>query len=113
MEDEEALLGLGKVILESAGYRVLARSNPLEAKALVEREPEAIDLLVTDLVMPGMNGWELWQVVSQARPGIRSLFMSGYPAGTVPAHEVSGRTFLQKPFTRADLLRKVREALDA
>ncbi|HWQ07468.1 MAG TPA: ATP-binding protein, partial [Holophaga sp.] len=113
VEDEEALLGLGKMILESAGYRVLAMSDPVRARALAEQGTGTIDLLVTDLVMPGMNGWELWQAVSRVRPGIRSLFMSGYPAGTVPAHEVSGRTFLQKPFTRADLLRKVREALDA
>ena len=61
VEDEEALLGLGKTILESAGYRVLAMSNPLAAKTLAERVTGTLDLLVTDLVMPGMNGWELWQ----------------------------------------------------
>ena len=113
VEDEEALLELERILLEGAGYRVFAASRPLAAKALAEDPQLTFHLLVTDVVMPEMNGWELAKRIADIRPGIRSLFMSGYPAGSVPAQEMQGRILLQKPFSRADLLRKVRQALDA
>ena len=113
VEDEEALLELEKAILETAGYRVISASSPLRAQALVQGEPQAIDLLVTDLIMPEMNGWELYRWMSLARPEIKSLFMSGYPADTIPSMGAPGTAFLQKPFTRANLLQKVRQVLDA
>ena len=113
VEDEEALLDLERSVLEAAGYRVIAAANPRQAQAEVQAELQAIDLLVTDLVMPDMNGWELHRWVAGTRPGIKSLFMSGYPAGTIPSPDLPGAEFLQKPFSRADLLRKVRKVLDA
>ncbi len=115
VEDEEDLLTLERTILAGAGYRVIATSSPREAQRLAHREREDLALLVTDLVMPEMNGWELHQWVSLLCPGIRSLFMSGYSSDTVRLEQVLGpdRDFLQKPFTRADLLRKVRQVLDA
>jgi two-component system cell cycle sensor histidine kinase/response regulator CckA len=114
VEDEEELLALQKTILELAGYRVLSASGPLEAQLLAQREGAAIDLLVTDLVMPDMNGWELHQWINLLNPGIKTLFMSGYPAGTLSSQDAvrADRDFLQKPFSRADLLRKVRLLLD-
>ena len=99
--------------MEAAGYRVIAAANPRQAQARVQAEPQTVDLLVTDLVMPDMNGWELHRWVAGTRPGIKSLFMSGYPAGTIPSPDLPGAEFLQKPFSRADLLRKVRKVLDA
>jgi two-component system, cell cycle sensor histidine kinase and response regulator CckA len=114
VEDEEELLVLQKTILELAGYHVLPASRSLEAQLLAQREGNTLDLLVTDLVMPDMNGWELHQWISLLAPGIKTLFMSGYPAGTLNPQEAirTDRDFLQKPFSRADLLRKVRQLLD-
>jgi CheY-like chemotaxis protein len=115
VEDEEALLGLGSRLLEAAGYQVITAADPLEALRLALDPTLAIDLLATDLVMPGLSGRELHEQVRILRPGIRTLFLSGYPAGTLlPEHlGEPGLGFLQKPFTRAELLRKVREILDA
>ena len=114
VEDEEELLLLEQTVLELAGYRVIPASRPLAAQVMAQSVGEAVDLLVTDLVMPDMNGWELHQWVSLLNPKIKTLFMSGYPAGTLSSLDVAGagRDFLQKPFSRADLLRKVRLLLD-
>jgi PAS domain S-box-containing protein len=113
VEDDADLLALQQTILERSGYRVFATSSPRQAQALAAGEAP-IDLLVTDLVMPELNGWELYQWISLHRPGLRALFMSGYPAGTVRPEELQGggRDFLQKPFSRGELLRKVRQILD-
>jgi PAS domain S-box-containing protein len=115
VEDEEDLLTLEQAILVGAGYRVISTSSPREAQRLAHQERQALALLVTDLVMPEMNGWELHQWVSLLCPDIRSLFMSGYSSDTIALDEVMGpgRDFLQKPFTRTELLRKVRQVLDA
>ncbi len=115
VEDEQALLELGTRVLEGAGYRVIPMSNPLEAVERVRAGGLECTLLVTDLVMPGLNGIELYHQVHALRPALRVLFVSGYPSGTLDLESQSarGRAFLQKPFTRASLLRKVREVLDA
>ncbi len=117
VEDEEVLLELGKTVLEGAGYRVLPAASPLQAQALAQtlagEAEQTIDLLVTALIMPEMSGWELYQWMSLVRPGTKVLFMSGYPADTLPAQGISARGFLQKPFSREDFLRKVRAVLDA
>jgi len=112
VEDEEVLLDLGKTVLEGAGYRVIPAASPIQAQARLSEIEQAIDLLVTDLVMPGMSGWELYQWIRLVRPGTRALFMSGYPANTLPSQEILGSAFLQKPFSREELLRKVRAVLD-
>jgi len=115
VEDEEALLELAQRILEGAGYRVMSSSRPIEALHLMETTSEPIALLVTDLVMPGLNGSELYQRIHASRPEVRPLFLSGYPADSITLHELSEKRagFLQKPFTRPALLAKVREILDA
>jgi len=115
VEDEEGLLELGTRILEEAGYRVVAVPDPLQALARVREGHVDGALLVTDLIMPGLNGIELYRQVQALVPEVRVLFMSGYPAGTLDLETQSGpgRAFLQKPFTRAGLLQKVREVLDA
>ena len=114
MEDEEALLALGSRLLEAAGYRVVACADPLEALAAARDPAREFDLLATDLVMPGLNGRSLYEQVQALQPGIRVLFLSGYPAGTISLKSLShtGMGYLQKPFSRNELLRKVRDVLD-
>jgi len=115
VEDEEALLELTQRLLEGAGYRVISSSRPLEALRLASNCPDPIALLVTDLVMPELNGSELYHRIHMSRPDLRPLFLSGYPAGTITLQDLSakGAGFLQKPFTRPALLAKIREILDA
>jgi nitrogen-specific signal transduction histidine kinase/CheY-like chemotaxis protein len=110
-EDEEMVRELAIEIFREAGYTVLDAQNGDAALAICNRHEGCIDLLVTDLVMPGMNGIELAQRVRDSRPGIAVLFMSGYAED---ARERLGgldakRAFLQKPITPTKLSRKVRE----
>ncbi len=113
-EDEQQVLKLGSRILRNHGYCVLAASTPEEALRLAEHYPEPIHLLVTDMVMPGMNGQELTQRLSALKPGIKSLFVSGYAADIMLQQHGLQETmqFLSKPFTVEMLARKVREILD-
>ncbi|GLH72676.1 hypothetical protein GETHLI_11780 [Geothrix limicola] len=116
VEDEQALLELGTRVLKEAGYQVVPVSNPLEALAKArDGSLQSVALLVSDLVMPGLNGIELFHQFQALQPTLRALFVSGYPSGTLDleSQPVLGRAFLQKPFTRAALLHKVREILDA
>jgi PAS domain S-box-containing protein len=115
VEDEEALLELGRRILEEAGYKVLALPRPLEALQLSPEQLREISLLATDLVMPGLDGRELYVRLRAARPELRALFLSGYPTEALGPEFLpgAGTGFLQKPFTRSALLAKVREVLDA
>jgi CheY-like chemotaxis protein len=114
VEDEEAILGLAQAILEQQGYTVLAARTPGEALELAERYAGVIQLLIADVVMPQMNGRELYKNVSALRPEIKVLFMSGYTANVIAHHGVleEGVQFLEKPFTVRGLAEKVREVLD-
>jgi len=113
VEDEAAVLALGKEMLESLGYHVLTALTPNEALRLVESSSRDIHLLVTDVVMPGMNGRELATRLQAFRPGLRCLYVSGYTADVIASHGVvdPGLTFLQKPFSMTELARRVRDAL--
>ncbi len=115
VEDEESILSLARTILERQGYRVLAALNPAEALELAQGHPERIDLLVTDVIMPGMNGKDLSQKLRDLKPGFKSIFMSGYTADVFAHHGVldQGIHFLQKPFSVTTLAQKVREVLDS
>lgn len=114
VEDEDALLKLGQRILERSGYRVLATSSPLEAIRLASDLTNEIDLLLTDLVMPEMNGHELWLKIKDNNADIRVLFTSGYTGDTVLKDELFSEheAFMQKPYTTSSLPKKVREVLD-
>ncbi len=114
VEDEATYLNLIYQVLGSLGYTVLPNSSPGEAIRLAENRGGEIQLLVTDVVMPGMNGRDLANAVSAIQPGIRTLFVSGYSADTIADRGVlSGKDhFLQKPFSIRDLAAKVRETLD-
>jgi len=113
VEDEEEVRRLASEILKGCGYTVLETGDPLEALTMAERRSGAVDLLVTDMVMPAMGGSELAERLKITCRGMRVLYISGYtdemitPAGT----SGSGRAFLHKPFTPHDLTRKVREVL--
>jgi len=116
VEDEPALLGLARRLLEHLGYRVIAAGSPGKALELLENESlPTPDLVVTDVVMPGMNGRDLAEQVVAAHPGMKCLFMSGYSADTIAHRNVSSGdfAFIQKPFTREGLATKVREILDS
>jgi PAS domain S-box-containing protein len=114
VEDEPANLQLGKRMLEHMGYRVLAAGTPGAALRLAEEHAGEIHLLLTDVVMPEMNGRDLARRLISLYPDIKRLFMSGYTANVIAHHGVldEGVHFIQKPFSRAELSQKVREALD-
>jgi len=115
VEDEAPLLALTRRSLESYGYHVLPAGSPAEAIELAEGYAGEIALLLTDVVMPGMNGRELYEHMSSIRPGIHVVFMSGYPADIVAAGrgEVEKEAaYVQKPFTLTTLVKTVRQALD-
>ena len=114
VEDEAQILRMCQRVLESAGYRVLAAASPVSALVLAEQHPGPIHLLLSDVVMPDMNGKQLQARIEAAVPGLRTVFMSGYTADVVAHRGVldAGIRFLQKPFSPRDLTRRVREALD-
>jgi two-component system, cell cycle sensor histidine kinase and response regulator CckA len=114
VEDEEAVRSLSRRALEASGYTVLAAADGPDALRLVERYGGPIHLVLTDVVMPGMTGREMAERLTQRRPGLRVLYMSGYPGDAI-VHRGAlepGTAFLQKPFMPEDLTRKVREVLD-
>lgn len=109
VEDEAPLLQLQRRTLERAGYRVLVAGSGKQALDLLESFEEVIDLLLTDVVMPGMGGPELATAVTRMWPGTRVLYMSGYPADVVTARGElpSNSAYLQKPFTASELVSQV------
>ena len=114
VEDEEVMLDITTTMLTDLGYSVLAASAPAEALRLGNEQAGAIHLLMTDIVLPEMNGRELEQHIQKSNPGIRCLFMSGYTANVISHHGVLDEDvhFIQKPFTLKDMAIKVRETLD-
>jgi PAS domain S-box-containing protein len=114
VEDDEALRTLAREILTVQGYTVVEAASPREALRLHATHPEAIHLLLTDVVMPEMNGRQLADHLRTARADLRVLFMSGYTGAALAQRdgEIGGH-FLQKPFTPDGLSRRVREVLDA
>jgi len=113
VEDEDIVRRLAKQVLESRGYRVIEAASGKDAIRLAEDKPDAIDLLLTDVVMPEMSGRELAGRLASLRPEIRVLYMSGYTDDTIIHHRVleAGINFIQKPFTPDALALKAREAL--
>ena len=114
VEDEAMLLKLAKTMLEKLGYRVLSASTPVEAIRLAREHAGTIHLLLTDVVMPEMNGRDLARQLLSLYPGLKCLFMSGYTANVIASHGVleEGVHFIQKPFSLNDLAVKLRAMLD-
>src|SRR5262245_6764853 len=113
VEDEDLVRALAKRVLESRGYRVFATPSAAEALDLHARAPEPVDLVVTDVVMPGLGGRQLAERLRARQPGLRVLFMSGYTTDEVLRQGIQEEEehFIQKPFTPDGLARKVREVL--
>ena len=113
VEDEPNLLRLGKNMLEKLGYRVLVAENPQIAIQLAEEHGNQIHLLITDVIMPGMNGRDLAEKLLSSYPDIKCLFMSGYTANVIANRGVldEGLHFIQKPFSLSNLALQIREAL--
>ena len=113
VEDEENVRALVGEALEESGYTVIVARTPYEAIGICESHKPRIDLMLTDVVMPGLNGRELAERVSPLRPEMKVLYMSGYSDNAVILHGILARdlAFLQKPFTLDALNRKVRKVL--
>lgn len=113
VEDEPAVREVTREALEMAGYDVFEADGPEKAIRIVNQRPAKIDLLLTDVVMPGMTGPELARRVCESRPGIVTVFMSGYAESEVPRSASAGlrQSHIQKPFTIQGLLSHLDEAL--
>jgi len=113
VEDDELLLALGQQMLEALGYTVLAANLPDKALCLAEEHSGKFDLLLTDVIMPGMNGQELATHLQALRPSLKCLFMSGYTAEMLAIDNVlpAGVHFIPKPFSTRELDAKIREVL--
>ncbi|MGA8868391.1 MAG: PAS domain S-box protein [Candidatus Sulfotelmatobacter sp.] len=112
VEDEESVRQLVRETLEIRGYRVLEAENGQVGLALAQSHKDKIDLIITDVVMPGMSGHELVQQLLKLRPEIKVLYLSGYTDDAFAGEAVTeSKAFLQKPFTLQSLSRKVREVL--
>jgi PAS domain S-box-containing protein len=115
VEDEEALLDIMTAMLKELGYRILTADSPHAALELVQKYDAPIHLLLTDVIMPGMNGRELQKRINALLPELKCLFISGYTANVI-AHQgilEEGLNFLNKPFSFQDLATKLRSVLEA
>jgi DNA-binding response OmpR family regulator len=108
VEDEAAVRSFCCTVLRRSGYRVIEAPGPAEAFVTLDGLPEGVNLVLTDITMPGMNGKEMVRQIRGGRqPNLRELYMSGYSENLEP-----GLDLLEKPFTSASLLQRVRAALD-
>jgi len=113
VEDEEVVRQLANRILAASGYKVLLAKSGEEAERICIEYSGAIQLLITDVVMPGMSGRDLVQKIAGKRPGMKVLYMSGYTEQVLQETDIkSGVGFLEKPFSPAALQRRVREVLE-
>lgn len=111
VEDEEAILKMAQMMLERLGYTVLATNNPDEAIRLSHASRKEIHMLITDVVMPSMNGRELAEKILKTFPKMKCLYMSGYTADVIAHKGIldEGVNFINKPFSKLDLSAKLRE----
>jgi CheY-like chemotaxis protein len=114
VEDEIQILNFEKILLERLGYKLLLANSPASALSIAEEYPDKIDLLITDVIMPGMNGKELQQKVMALRPHIRCIYVSGYTTGIIEHHGIlpDEINFIEKPFTANLFATKIRNVLD-
>ena len=108
------LLEMSRTMLEELGYSVIAVSNPVDAIKASKDYGSRIKLLITDVVMPGMNGRDLAEKLMASSPELISIYMSGYTADIIAHHGVleNGVNFIQKPFNISELAQKIKKALN-
>ena len=113
VEDEESLLTLSSMMLGKMGFSVIATRDPKEALDLADRHGAEIDLLISDMVMPGLDGLAMSEQILAAHPDLKVLFMSGYPDELLEQKGFGERkfNFIQKPFVRQELADKIEEIL--
>jgi PAS domain S-box-containing protein len=114
VEDEPTILKMAATMLHRLGYSVLAAKAPADAIRLAEEYQGKIDLVLTDVIMPEMNGRDLAKILLTRHPGMKCLFMSGYAANIVAKQSIldEGMHFIQKPFSKKDIAAQVRKTLD-
>ena len=114
VEDDPAVRFLTRRILEAAGYRVFDCASPGQAKELFEKDIDLVNILVTDVIMPGFSGPRLFESLASSRPALRVLYLSGFTGDTIlqQGELEPGFSLLQKPFTADELKRRVRTLLD-
>jgi DNA-binding NtrC family response regulator len=112
VEDERPLRRLTRKMLMEMGLTVLEAEDASQAIALTKQIDTPIDLLLTDVIMPGTSGWVLAETLSTQHPEMRILYMSGYPDGVIEKNGPSraGISILRKPFTRDELMRRIEDA---
>jgi CheY-like chemotaxis protein len=115
VEDEQAMREVTRRILARNGYQVVTAANGRQALTAAAGQDQQIAALVTDVIMPGMQGKELADRIRELQPGIAVLFMSGYTQGLLSAQGIlePGISLIEKPFNEASLLRRMRDVLDA
>ena len=114
-EDEESVRKLLHSVLEACGYQIIEAADGREALRLFEQNPGSIDLLLTDVIMPGLNGSDLYRAASAHKPDLKVIYMSGYTGDVLlnNAACAEGRSFLRKPLKLDVLAAVIREVLDA
>jgi two-component system cell cycle sensor histidine kinase/response regulator CckA len=115
IEDNDRVRELARLALQQRGYAVLEAENGAQALQLAAHHSGSIQMLLADVVLPGLSGMALVEQLTQVQPGLKTLFMSGYADETIAYHGLlkPGATLLQKPFSPMTLARKVRAVLDA
>jgi CheY-like chemotaxis protein len=112
VEDQAATARITRILLESWGYRVIEAHSGAEALTLFEQNPDAVHLVLTDLVMPGLSGAQLAAELVRRKPALRVVFMSGYPNDAPKGRNGRNGAFLPKPFNPGSLSRAIRRELD-
>ena len=115
VEDDDQVRSFIRMLLTNNGYTVLEASTGAEGLELAERNSAHIDLLLSDMLLPELSGYDLAQKVRELRPSIKILFMTGYVEGEIVQRSISefGASFLDKPFQPGTLLSRVQEAIEA
>jgi two-component system cell cycle sensor histidine kinase/response regulator CckA len=115
IDDQEAVITVGKAILHTLGYTVIMAKNGQEAVEIFESNKEKVDFVILDMIMPGMSGGETYDAIKKINPDIKVILSSGYSleGQATKILERGCNGFIQKPFNVSDLSRKIREVLDA
>ena len=112
VEDEDVVRRLACIVLTRHGYTVVDASGPSEALEIAERQPDSVDLILADVLMPGMRGWEMVDRLRPLLPRARVLYMSGY-VGELDTLRDKVTPLIQKPFRPRELLEEIRRVLDS